>query len=351
MLNDKIQKQEGGDSSTNLQGQVVNVYQGISYADAKEIALDVFSSNFIQLKNEAAEIAKHRAEEITEALLEKLIERAPDAIQEFKQPGMQDSLFTAQKEYAKSGDRELGDLLVDILVDRANSPKRNMMQIILDEALRIAPKLTIEQLDTITLSFLLTRTVRRDVNNLERFGLYITKYILPFVDSLTAERSDYNYIEYLGCGQIRAGNYGQLENKFLHTYKAVFQEGFSKEDFEMEVGQIDSFRDFIISCFHNPTLFQLNALNDSVLEEIMTAAGVDEDIKKKLQGIFNKSTMKPSQVKEYIVGIDSNLNKIFEVWENTPMINLELTSVGIAIAHSNYRRRIGDAMNLSKWIK
>ncbi|WP_262250451.1 LPO_1073/Vpar_1526 family protein [Parapedobacter soli] len=161
MLNDKIQKQEGGDSSTNLQGHVVNVYQGISYADAKEIALDVFSSNFIQLKNEAAEIAKQRAEEITEALLEKLIERAPDAIEEFKQPGMQDSLFTAQKEYAKSGDKELGDLLVDILVDRANSPERNMMQIILDEALKIAPKLTIEQLDTLTLSFILIRTVRR----------------------------------------------------------------------------------------------------------------------------------------------------------------------------------------------
>jgi len=92
-------------------------------------------------------------------------------------------------------------------------------------------------------------------------------------------------------------------------------------------------------------------MDDNVLEEAMRVVGFDEDVKKKLQDIFNKSTMQPKQVKEYIVGIDGSLNKIFEVWENTPFMNLELTSVGIAIAHSNYRRKTGRAMNLSKWIK
>lgn len=121
MIKDSNQKQEGGDHSTNLQSKTVTIYQGISYAEAKEIALDVFKANFIQLKQEAAEIAKTRAEEITDVFLEKLNSRNPDAIRNFNEPALQDALFTAQKEYAKTGDKDLGDLLVDILVDRAGA--------------------------------------------------------------------------------------------------------------------------------------------------------------------------------------------------------------------------------------
>ena len=55
MINDRNLKQEGGEQSTNFQGQTVKVYHGITYTDAKEIALDVFKTNFIHLKNEAAQ--------------------------------------------------------------------------------------------------------------------------------------------------------------------------------------------------------------------------------------------------------------------------------------------------------
>lgn len=351
MLNDKIQKQEGGDSSTNYQGQVVTVYQGISYKDAKEIALDVFKSNFLELKNEAAVVAKQRAEEITETFLEKLNERSPAAINEFEKPALQDALFTAQKEYAKSGDKELGDLLVDILVDRANSPTRNMMQVVLDEALSTAPKLTIEQLDTLSLLFLLTHTRRLTINNLATFNDYIIKYISAFADNLTSERSSYNYIEYLGCGHVRAGDYWQLENNLLQTYKAIFQKGFSKEEFELEVGPVDEYGAFLIPCFHDVQKFQFNRINDKELNEAFDQANITEEMKGKLKAIYNKSTMALNEVRNYIISLDDRMKKVFDVWENSVFKKMELTSVGVAIAHANYRRKIGETMDLSIWIK
>ena len=145
MMKDK--KQEGGDGSSNIQAENVNVYNGITYKDAKEIALDVFNSNFIRLKSEAAQIAAERAEEITEKN-----EKSPESLEEFKNPAMQDALFQTQKEYAKSGDEELGNLLVDILVDRAKTQERNMLQLVLDESLLVAPKLTVEHFDLLTCS-------------------------------------------------------------------------------------------------------------------------------------------------------------------------------------------------------
>lgn len=351
MFNDKVQNQEGGENSSNFQGQTVNVQYGISYRDAKEIALDVFKSNFIQLKNEAAEIAKQRAEEITENFLGKLNEKAPEAIQEFNQPGLQDALFTAQKEFAKSGDKELGDLLVDILVDRANSPVRNMVQIVLDEALKTAPRLTVQQMDTITLNFLLTQTVNPGLVNLDQFKQYLLEDILPFVENTTKERSSYNYIEYLGCGHIRAGNYGQLENNLLKRYKAMFQKGFSKDEFGAEAGPFEEYNSFIIPCFHDPTKFQLNRLDDSGLENAMTEKNLNDEQKTKLRAIWNKFSMQQQEIKEFLIKIDAKMETVFDVWQNSQFNAMELTSVGIAVAHANYRRKTGKTLDLTKWIK
>lgn len=118
MMKDDVQKQEAGDYSTNLQGKSIVIHQGISYADAKEIALDVYKANFLQLAQDAASLAINRAEQLTDDFLARLKERAPETIGSMRDPAMQMAIFTAQREYAKSGDMDLEDLLIDILVER-----------------------------------------------------------------------------------------------------------------------------------------------------------------------------------------------------------------------------------------
>jgi hypothetical protein len=350
MFNDKVQKQEGGENSSNFQGQTVNVYSGITYKDAKEIALNVFMSNFLVLKNEAAEIAKSRAEEITENFLEKLNAKNPESFNEFKEPALQDALFVAQKEFAKSGDKDLGELLVDILVDRASNPIRNMMQIVLDESLRIAPKLTIEQLDTITLIFLLIRTKALNLRSLDEFNKRVIEDAMLFIDNLVNENSSYAYIEYLGCGYVRAGDYGDLKNNFLREYKAMFQKGFTKDEFESDVDSIEKFGNFLIPCFHNKEKFQINHIDDTDLELGLSRAGIGEDIKAKLKLINNKYVMTLDEIGSYLLSVDSRMSKVFEAWTGS-FHKMELTSVGIAIAHANYRRKTGVTLDLSIWVK
>jgi hypothetical protein len=107
MISDKVQKQQGGDSSTNLQGKSIVIHQGISYSDAKEIALDVYRANFLQLSQDAAELARDRAEELTDNFLVKLKEENEAAVSEMSTPGMQAAIYEAQKQYAKTGDKNL----------------------------------------------------------------------------------------------------------------------------------------------------------------------------------------------------------------------------------------------------
>lgn len=353
MINDKNKKQKGGDGSSNIQAENVNVYNtGITYSDAKEIALDVFKTNFIQLKNEAAQIATERAEEITENILKTLNDKHPESLKEFEQPAMQDALFTAQKEYAKSGNKDLGDLLVDIIVDRANVSKRNMLQIVLDESLTIASKLTVEQLDTLTLNFLLTRTRQMGIRNYIDFQNYLNTNIFPFVDNLITDKEHYNYLEYLRCGHIRTGNYGQLENNLRKTYKGFFSKGFTNEEFDKEFEENKpNTLDLIIPCFHDNTKLQIGVLDDEILDQQMTERGFEDEQKKKLKAFFNKTTLTQNEIKEKLVAFNPKMQKVFDVWKNSYFNKFELSHVGIAIAHANYRRRTGETMNLSIWIK
>ena len=140
MINDRVQKQEAGDGSTNLQGQSIVIHQGISYADAREIALDVYKANFIQLSQEAADLARQRATELTDDFLQKLKADNESAVASMSTPGMQAAIYEAQKQYAKTGDKNLEGLLVDILVERAATSERNIKQIVLDESLSVASR-------------------------------------------------------------------------------------------------------------------------------------------------------------------------------------------------------------------
>lgn len=55
------QEQKGGMGSTNLQVGTVHISTGLSVADVKEIAKDVFNSNFSTLTQDARDIANKRA--------------------------------------------------------------------------------------------------------------------------------------------------------------------------------------------------------------------------------------------------------------------------------------------------
>jgi hypothetical protein len=350
MINDKNLKQEGGEQSTNLQGQNVNIYNGISYSDAKEIFQDLFKSNFLHLKNEAAEIAQERAEEITDKFLTNLTEKSPESFDEFKEPAMQDALFTAQKEYAKSGDSDLGDLLVDILVDRAQTQARNMLQLVLDESLKIAPSLTVAQLDTLTLNFLLLRTLSQGLRNFKALEEMIKRDIEPFVDNLLTDQNQYNYLEFHRCGHVRTGSYGNLEAIWLKNYKGLFSKGIDQEAIKEIIENFDQYPQLIKPCIHDNSLLQVAVMDDAILDKEMERLKVAYDIKPKIKKVFNQATMNANEVKELLIKTNPCLQKVFDTFASSRFNKFEISSVGIAIAHANYRRRTGQTLDLSIWI-
>jgi hypothetical protein len=352
MLRNK-QEQQAGDYSTNVQaGNDVNLQQnnyGLSYREVKDVALDIFEANFSRLSITAQRVAKERAEEITTAFLDELQHKAPEAIDSMKEPDMQYALLMAQKEYARTGDQNLSEVLVDILVERSKLQERSLMQIVLNESLEIVPKLTNGQLNTLSLLFILKYTANSNVLSIDSLKSYLKKMIVPFMVELTKTHSHYQHLEYTGCGTISMGEI-DLATIFTNNYGGLFSRGFSLEEVNGDLDEILRGNHLLISCLHNSSLFQINAINEQVLLQKCKELSINDEHARKLSSLQQRSQMSKDEIFNFLVNLCPAISNLIDIWNNSSMKNMTLTTVGISLAHANIRRITSDDLDLSKWI-
>ncbi len=339
------------DNSTTVQAEVVNIHWGLNYADVKTIALDIFNSNFLKLSQEALSTAVQRAEEITNDFILRLQEDKPSSLESVKDPGFQNALYEAQKSYAKTGDKNMADVLVDILVDRVEHQERNLKQIVLDESISVIPRLTSSQLDTLTIIFLLKYSIGGGINNFETLKDYLNVSIKPFTENLSKEHSHYQHLEFAGCGSISIGSI-DIKDIFKNSYRGLFYKGFEKEEFEKEIWELAIFSNFISPCLNDKTKLQLSIVNESVLNDKIIEFKVNYTDAEKLKILFGQYILSNEEIEAKLMGLGNNfMAKLLYTRKNSAMGNMTLTTVGIAIAQANYRRKTGLTLDLSIWIK
>lgn len=211
-----------GDQSTNIQGRdhvTVNQFNGLTYQEVKEIAMNIFKSNFYELGEKASEIARERAEQITNDYLKKLEVDSPESINNVADPDVQYAIFTAQKGFARLGNREIADLLVDVLVNRTKINDDSLLKLVLNESLDAIQKLTMKQINALTLIFLMNSV--RIQENIRVFIELLNK----FADDLSLEPSFYQHMQYVGCVSISIG-----EKEFNNLFKMHYPIELEKKD-------------------------------------------------------------------------------------------------------------------------
>jgi hypothetical protein len=350
MLN-KDQNQDVGNSATAIQagGSVTLINFGVTSAEARAIALDVARATFYELTGAAKETASSRVEEITDQVIKKLEKDFPEGLQKAKDPDFQYALFTVQKEYARNGDKDLGDLLVDLLVDRSKQDQRDILQIVLNESLSTAPKLTDTHLAALAVIFLVKYTQKIGIANHQTFGEYLDKHLLPFVSKLTKNQAGYQHLQFSGCGSTGlAGN--SLEGILGATYQGLFLKGFDQSEIESRAISVGLDSRFFIPCLNDPTKLQVDANSKEILEKHLDTQELSLEDRAKILQLFDLGRMSEPEIKETLIAIRPYMAEVLETWSNSPMQTFTLTSVGIAIGHANIKRLIGEFASLSLWI-
>lgn len=347
----KQQEQEVAEGSTAIQagGDVTIKNTGLSYSEVRQVALDVFRSNFYDLAGAARETAKVRGEQITEEILSKMQSENPEGLQEAINPDFQYSLFTVQREYARSGDKELGDLLVDLLVDRSKQKQRNILSIVLNESLVTAPKLTESQLAILAVIFLFKYTQNKGIGNHEELGAYLEGQVFPFASKLPLTNASYQHLQFSGCGAIGVLA-SPLEDILGKTYQGLFTKGFEQNELQTREISIGLDPRFFIPCLNDASKFQVRALNKEALERSLEGNQVDDANRARILALFDVGKMDAEEIRQNCVSIRPFMRNLFEKWSASPLNVFTLTSVGIAIGHANVKRLVGEFADLSIWI-
>lgn len=350
MLN-RDQSQNIGNSAAAIQagGNVTVISVGVTPSEARAIALDVAKATFYELTGGAKETAAIRVEEITDQVIKKLERDYPAGLQKAKDPDFQYALFTVQKEYARNGDKDLGDLLVDLLVDRSKQAQRDILQIVLNESLSTAPKLTDTHLAALAVIFLFKYTQNFGVGNHQQFGAYLDKHLFPFVTRITKNQAGFQHLEFSGCGTIGISGSG-LEGILGTTYQGQFLKGFDHSEIENRSISVGLDPRFFIPCLNNPSKFQVNANSKENLEKHIDAEGISPEDRAKILVLFEHGKMSEPEIREKVIAVRPYMADVFDKWTNSPMQTFTLTSVGMAIGHANIKRLVGEFASLAIWI-
>ena len=341
--------QQGGDNSLNIQVEQVTVNTGLTISHAREIAYEVFTNNFAELAGLAKETADKRAREIIEQFLQELKKKNPAGVQAAEDPDFQYSLFTAQKEFARCGDKELGDILVDLLVDRTKQEDRSLLQIVLNESLSIAPKLTSEQLDILACCFNVVYVNEGRIVNIAMFADYLENNILVFADPINSKNYNYNHIEFVRCASIRTGS-KDIINLLINRYKAFFSKGYQRDAIKAIEEREPKIIDVHIPYPHDSALLQPGGVNDNVIKTMCSDRGISEESANQLIQLNTQYLMNQQEAREFLEKICPRFPKFLDDAASTPFNHMDLTSVGIAIAHAHSRKKTGFDGDLSLWI-
>jgi hypothetical protein len=310
--------------------------------------MDVFKENFAKLSQNAHRLAIERADEFTVNYLAELHEREPQAVGNIEDPGVQSDILEAQAGFAKSGDKDLGEVLVDILVDRTARTDRTTATLALSAAVTTAQKLTGSQFAALSALFVFKQLRLLGATHHEQLYQRIARCLTPLRDDMVRlSDSDVQYLAALGCITISMGS-NPIHQILQTTYPGLFFEGIDISTAPQELsGTAETGPESVISklkdtpavarSLRDPTRFQIAAVNSEALDRIIEEAGLQE-YESALQRALTARPVNGDTIIAELRTYSPPLGEIIDAYNAKSLSNCTNTAIGTAIAHANVRK-------------
>lgn len=320
---------------------IQDVGGNVSLNGLKNIISVLNEQNGINYLPQAQAKVHERLQIFAENFYNELIERNPNAINDFNSPVLQDVLFKAQKSYVLNEDPAIGELLIDILVERAANTQRDTTQISLTEALDVLPKLTTNQLNMLTLSWLLTPEFFKKLSSYDQVMDYIENTLYPLAEKIETDyQNEYRQLEYFGCFLFRSeSNTIPIDEIIYRECKAYFRREFTSneiKDIFKDFSCAEKLQELFTQSIFDPQKYQFKA-TPTELYKLVNELGIPEKdhlaINEKIHMFID---MAPDKIRMNLEQKTSSYNKLNN-FVISQMLR-ELTYVGIIIAEANNRK-------------
>ncbi|ELW4736288.1 hypothetical protein SH739_003505 [Escherichia coli] len=154
LVGDK-QSQTVSDGSFAVQVHGNVTYSGLSYNDVKDICVDMMRANFPILREDARKLSMEYVEQFGQKFFERIAkEDAAKAEEKLKTPDVQAAINSSVVHVARMTNKSHQDILCELLVEKIkeNQDEKN---IILNEAIEVTSKITINQIKYVAFVYLL----------------------------------------------------------------------------------------------------------------------------------------------------------------------------------------------------
>ena len=144
--------------------------------------------------------------------------------------------------------------------------------------------------------------------------------------------------------------YGSLIHILRHDYAAFLTVGFTQEELDdvLQWGPIPE--ELIAKCHRNPEKLQYNAQNGILFQNRAVELGVERKSWQAVISLQNGKHNSDQWVVDELISREPAMKLLLERWQQTALGKFELSSVGLAIGHANYRRETGENPALSTWL-
>lgn len=335
-----------------VQAQIgqVNIQQGLTYSEAKDLIISVVDQRLIDFKDEAEAIYNERTSEFKNLLTEKIKDLPEEEIAKLREPDTQLTLLEAAKISGRKQNDELRNLLANLVVSRIKNDKtgkEELKNIVYNEAISTINKLTIDQLKIVTLCYLLRYTSYSEIISWDTFKNYLNTSVKPFLGFKNTD-AEFLHIVYAGCGSTGIGSSG-LINIFKHDYSFLFFNLVEKNQID-EITLSDEIKKEIVALDTKEDKYFFKFKNKTNLEDYLKEKKVDEEVTKKLVSIYENHIKNNDEVKKKIIEETDIGKELIELWEKSVLKHLSLTSVGIAIGASYFEQTTGAKIDIDLWI-
>jgi len=328
----------------------VNIQNGLTYTEVKDLVSSVVDQKLVEFKDEAETVYIQRTNEFKQLLTEKLKALPEQEISKLKEPDTQLTLMEAAKISGRKQNEELRTLLANLVVSRIKNDKtgkEELKNIVYNEAISTINKLTVDQLKIITLCYLLRYTSYGGIVSWDAFKIYLNTHIKPFL-GFKDTNAEFQHIEYAGCGSIGIGSW-DLINIYRQQYSFLFLNLVEKDQID-SLNLLDDIKKEIVVLDTKENKYFIRFKNKTEFENYLKEKKIDDEIIKKLVTIYKSHIKNNDEVKKKISDETDIGKELLDLWEKSNLKHLSLTSVGIAIGASYFEQVTGEKIDIGIWI-
>ncbi len=301
--------------------------------------MQTFRENMLVLAGAARKIADGRARDFIDLLIDKLISGFGN-LDGFKDPGVLSAVYDAQKGYAETGDRSLGDLLSDLLVKLAatEGEEQSSRKVIFRQALRCAPYISASQTRALAVISIMQYRAPR-VSTLEELVECLDTRLNPFYGKIPINPIEYDHMSACGVGFQLLGEpaYRQIASK----YPSICYDSFSHDLADRELRGCDpKYYESITASENAGYRFTDAAINKFVVrdESADLVNVINSWAGNSVRDLYQKLAWLPEIIRERIKELNSGLSLILDQYDASRANNFQLTAAGLVIGFQAWKQ-------------